>query len=94
MATYTRKKEKVEAVQWTKDGDHTAIKALSVTGAKANQICTSCGQPMSAHGMRDLGDLYDTICPGWWILTGDSGQIEYIKTTTLFETRYEKDKTV
>lgn len=95
MAQYTKNPEVIEAVQWTKEGDHADIKALTVTGVKAKEICTSCGQPMSAHGMRVLDEsLHDTLCPGWWVVTGEDGLIEYVKGDTKFKARFTtKDKT-
>lgn len=80
MAKYQKNTETVEAAQWSKVGDHAAITVLSVSSeAKGKEICTSCGRPMSAHGMRDLdGRLYDTICPGRWIITHEDGRIEYL----------------
>lgn len=80
MAKYQKNIETVEAAQWSKVGDHVAITTLSVSSeAVGKKICTSCGQPMSAHGMRDLdGHLCDTICPGRWIITRENGRIEYL----------------
>lgn len=89
MAKYTRNTETVEAARWSKIGDHAAITALSViSDEKGKEICTSCGRPMSAHGMRDLdGHQYDTICPGRWIITHEDGRTEYLDDAT-FQARY------
>lgn len=89
MAKYTRNTETVEAAQWSKVGDHAAITVLSLSSeAKGKEICTSCGQPMSAHGVRVLGGgLHDLICPGHWIMTRKDGRLQYLDDLT-FQDRY------
>jgi len=88
MATkYQRSLEIVDAVPWTKVGDHADITALSVSSEGGKKPCSICGQPLSAHGIRDAGGLHDTICPGKWIITREDGRIEYLDDAT-FQARY------
>lgn len=87
MATYERK-EIVEAVEWSKVGDHAKVEALSISMAKDKEICNACGKPWNAHGMIPLdGVHHHTVCPGQMILTHDDGRIEQMDAKT-FQARY------
>lgn len=90
MAKYTKKQEIVEAVRWSKAGDHEKIDDIKekVPKEKGDEICNSCGLPISAHGIRNLDPWhYDMVCPGRWIVTREDGQIEYLDDET-FQARY------
>lgn len=88
MAKFTKNPEVVEAVKWSKIDDHADINMLSISVSKGKELCASCGQPLSAHGMRCIGvSMSDWICPGRWIITHEDNQIEYLDDTT-FQARY------
>jgi hypothetical protein len=90
MAKYSKKQEVVDAVQWSKIRDHEKIEdiAQKVTKERGDEICNSCGLPMSAHGIRNLDPWhYDMVCPGRWVITREDGRIEYLDDAT-FQKRY------
>ena len=87
MAKYTKNPEVVEAVRWTKVGDHSDIVAAKVREANKNDLCGSCGMPLKDHGSTQEDVLYTTICPGKWIITREDGRIEYLDDAT-FQKRY------
>jgi len=94
MANYTKKQEVVDAVQWLKTGDHPKIDSIAtkISAEKGEETCNSCGLPISVHGIQDLdGRLFNTICPGSWIITREDGRFEYLNDAT-FRARYSVAK--
>lgn len=90
MAKYLKNQEMVDAVQWSKTGDHEKIKTFSdkISTEKGKEICNACSSAMSNHGCRELdGGHYDVVCPGRWIITHEDGCIEYLDDAT-FQARY------
>lgn len=49
MAQYRKKPVVIEATQWFKDGDHSAVQAVDPKSSTGS--CQHCGQPLNLHGL-------------------------------------------
>lgn len=82
----------IEATQWFKNGNHTAVKPYVegyITVLTPNDLCDYCGKPLRSHGWIDTLEGGHIVCPGDWIITGIAGE-RYPVKADIFEGTYDK----
>lgn len=52
------------------------------------KYCAYCGKRMEKHGSLETEEGWDTVCPGYWIITEANGERNTL-TQTFFEMTYE-----
>lgn len=98
---YERKPRVVEAVQWSKHGDHPAVQRKVLVArmmVPANEICWRCRAPYKEHGLlprHHRSILVEDVCPGNYIIKTKSqwhegGEFLYQKDRYEFEAEYQK----
>lgn len=89
MSKYFKNQETVDAVMWSKIGDHPDIIKAQVKEEYSKDICSVCGSPLKGHGTTVDRVFRNIICPGKWIITHEDGRIEYLDDA-IFKKRYSE----
>ena len=88
MQNFKRKSETVEAMCWSKHGDHPAVLQLPRRSV-GNKKCKHCYMPAKDHGRVILSRAaWQSVCPGDWVVQTDYGTIN-IYSPTEFWRRFE-----
>ena len=62
----------VDAVHWLVDGDGDRVGRYSQESTQARSKCTVCGFTMARHGVILTPEGRCAVCPGDWIVEGES----------------------
>ena len=96
MAKYRKKPVVIDAAQWHKIGDHSAVRSLELTAwqkshhESLHETCHGCGRSdyEKSHGHVGTLEGGHIVCPGDWIITGVKGE-NYPCKPDIFEQTYE-----
>ena len=86
MGKYRKKPIVVEAVQWFKVGDHSAVEQWNNMDMR---VCNQCSYMMHSHGFCTTLECDMLVCVGDWIITGVKGEL-YPCKPDIFEKTYER----
>ena len=88
-----KKPTPLEATQWFKIGDHSAIQPYSRYDCAGHVICQFCGKQLKHHGQLHIRNESHSVCPGDWIITEPSGKHSVCRAK-LFNEIYEEIKPI
>ena len=86
MGKYRKKPIVVEAVQWFKVGDHSAVEQWNNMDMR---VCNQCSYMMHSHGFCTTLECDMLVCVGDWIITEPDGKSHYPCKPDIFAARYE-----
>jgi hypothetical protein len=86
---YRKKPVVIEAVQWTRMGDHEAVTRYADTvSVVRDDLCPQCNAAFIDHGLCPTLEGHHIVCPGDWIITGVKGE-QYPCKPDIFAATYE-----
>jgi len=90
MAQFSKKPVVIDAIQWWRDGNHSAVQQYNTAlGVERTDTCGFCNVIMhKLHGWVITPEGGRSVCPGDWIITGVKGE-HYSCKPYIFKDTYE-----